>query len=282
MRLATIRLEGSTAAARVENGLYYVLPYSDVRSVLESSGDWRKTAETDIGLVLDEHQVDLAPVVPNPEKIICVGLNYQDHAAETGQVIPEFPTLFAKYSRSLIGAFDELVLPDASDAVDWEIELGIVVGRQVRSAPPEKSWDAIAGYTVVNDVSMRDWQVRTSQYLQGKTFESSTPIGPHLVSPDEIDHARDLEVRCDVDGDVVQKSSTSKLIFNPAEIVSYISQFITLVPGDVIATGTPGGIGAARNPARFLEAGQRLTSTIDGIGSLSNPCTRNIGHNRKV
>lgn len=274
MRLATIRLDGGTAAARVENELYYVLPYPDVRSVLESGQDWRNAAESDLGLVFDEHQVDLAPVVPHPEKIVCVGLNYRDHAAETGQSIPEFPTLFAKYSRSLIGAFDDLALPDSSSAVDWEIELGIVIGRQVRHAPVEKSWDSIAGYTVVNDVSMRDWQIRTSQYLQGKTFESSTPIGPHLVSPDEIDHARDLEVRCDVDGDVVQKSRTSKLIFNPAEIVSYISQFITLVPGDVIATGTPGGVGAAQKPPRYLGEGQRLTSTIEGIGSLSNPCTR--------
>lgn len=272
MRLATIRDEGGTTAARVEGSQYHILPYRDVRDALDSGVDLRRIEDEPATRIVDEGEVSLAPLILQPEKIICVGLNYRDHAAETGQEVPQYPTLFAKYARSFIGAFDDLVLPSASAAVDWEVELGIVIGQPARHASKEESWDAIAGYTVINDVSMRDWQVRTPQWLQGKTFEASTPIGPHLVTPDEIDHARDLAVECTVDGDVVQRSRTSKLIFSPAEIVSYISTIITLVPGDVIATGTPGGIGAAQTPQRFLAPHQRLTSTIEGIGSLSNRC----------
>ena len=272
MRLATIRDGGGTAAARVEGSQYHVLPFKDVGEALDSGEDMRRLEDARATRVAEEGEVSLAPLITRPEKIICVGLNYSDHAAETGQEVPRFPALFAKYARSFIGAFDDLVLPLASAAVDWEVELGIVVGRPARHASEKESWDAIAGYTVINDVTMRDWQMRTPQWMQGKTFEASTPIGPHLVTPDEIDHASDLEVRCMVDGDVVQSSRTSKLIFSPAEIVSYISTIITLVPGDVIATGTPAGIGAAQVPPRFLAPGHRLTSTIEGIGSLSNRC----------
>ena len=272
MRLATIRDGGGTVAARVEGSQYHILPYRDVRDALDSGVDLSEIEDAPATRIVDEDEVSLAPLVMQPEKIICVGLNYSDHAAETGQEVPQFPTLFAKYARSFIGAFDDLVLPSASSAVDWEVELGIIIGRPTRHASEQESWDAIAGYTVINDVSMRDWQVRTPQWLQGKTFEASTPIGPHLVTADEIDHARDLAVECTVDGEVVQSSRTSKLIFSPGEIVSYISTIITLVPGDVIATGTPGGIGAAQTPQRFLAPGQRLTSTIEGIGSLSNRC----------
>lgn len=272
MRLATIRDGSVTSAARVEGDEYHVLPFRDVREVFDSHTGLHKARSVRATRIVGAHDVDLAPLVPRPEKIICVGLNYSDHAAETGQDEPEYPTLFAKYARSLIGARDNITLPAASTAVDWEVELGVVIGRTAKNVSLEESWDAIAGYTVVNDVSMRDWQARTPQWLQGKTFESSTPIGPHLVTPDEIDHARDLALRCEVDGEVVQSSRTSMLIFSPAQIVSYVSTFITLVPGDIIATGTPGGIGAVQDPPRFLTPQQFLTSTIEGIGTLTNRC----------
>lgn len=272
MRIATIRWEGKTAAARLDGSDYTVLPFSDVGQLLASGADWRATAETTAGPVLSAEGISLAPLVTFPEKIVCVGLNYRDHAEETGQPIPQFPTLFAKYARSLIGAGDELVLPPASTAVDWELELGVVIGQPVRHASVTESADAIAGYTVINDISMRDWQMRTSQYLQGKTFEASTPVGPCLVTPDEIDHARDLQMRCDVNGEVVQSSTTANLIFSPAEIVSYISTIITLMPGDLIATGTPGGVGAAMKPPRYLQAGETLTSMIEGLGTLTTRC----------
>jgi acylpyruvate hydrolase len=272
MKLTTIRSETGTAAARVDGTQLTVLPFDDVGALLASGGDWRERAESADGPQLSLEDVTLAPLTPKPEKIICVGLNYRDHAEETGQEIPEHPTLFAKYARCLMGPDNDLVIPAASSAVDWEIELGVIIGSAVRNVGEYEAQEAIAGYTIINDVSMRDWQTRTSQYLQGKTFESSTPIGPFLVTPDEIDHARDLSIRCSVDGKVMQDSTTANLVFSPAEIVAYISTFITLMPGDVIATGTPGGVGAAQKPALFLQPGQVLESTIEGLGEQRNHC----------
>jgi acylpyruvate hydrolase len=164
-----------------------------------------------------------------------------------------------------------------SEAVDWEAELGVIIGRRVRRAAADEATAAIAGYTVVNDISMRDWQQRTSQWMQGKAFEASTPAGPYLVTPDEIDHARDLEVRCEVDGELRQQARTSDLVFGPVNVVSYISQFTTLEPGDLIATGTPGGVGAARQPQVFLAPDQVLRTAIEGIGECLNTCREGSG-----
>src|SRR5690606_35490011 len=210
-------------------------------------------------------EADHAPLVPAPEKVVCVGTNYRDHCEEVGLPVPEHPPLFAKYHRALVGPFDDIELPAASDAVDWEAELGVVIGSPVRRAGEDEALAAIAGYTIVNDVSMRDWQMRTSQFLQGKTFERSTPVGPFLVTPDEVDHARSLRIRCQVDGEVMQDSDTTRLVFSPAAIVRYVSTIITLVPGDLIATGTPAGVGMAPRPPRYLADGQVLTTTIDGL-----------------
>jgi acylpyruvate hydrolase len=213
-----------------------------------------------------------APLVPHPEKIFCVGLNYRAHILEMSRELPDYPTLFAKFASGLIGAHDDLVLPLVSKAVDWEVELGVVIGRRIRRATLEQAHDAIAGFTVVNDISMRDWQARTTQYLQGKAFDASTPVGPVLVTGDEIGDAVDLEVRCELDGIVMQRGRTSDLLFGPTAVVSYISQFATLCPGDLISTGTPGGVGAGRDPQVFLEPGQVLTTAIEGIGSCVNRC----------
>jgi acylpyruvate hydrolase len=185
---------------------------------------------------------------------------------------PSYPALFAKFASGLIGAYDDLVLPSVSHAVDWEAELGVVIGRRTRRATPEQARHAIAGFTVVNDISMRDWQNRTTQYLQGKAFDASTPVGPVLVTGDEIGDGADLEVRCEVDGVVMQRGRTSEMIFGPAAVVSYISQFATLGPGDLISTGTPAGVGAGRDPQVFLAPGQVLTTSIEGIGSCVNRC----------
>jgi len=193
------------------------------------------------------------------------------------RALPGYPTLFAKFASGLIGAHDDLVLPSVSNAVDWEVELGVVIGRQIRRATIEEARHAIAGFTVVNDISMRDWQRRTTQFLQGKAFDASTPVGPVLVTGDEIGDAADLEVRCEVDGVVMQRGRTSDLLFGPAAIVSYISQFATLCPGDLISTGTPGGVGAGRDPQVFLQPGQVLTTAIEGIGSCVNHCVAEVG-----
>jgi acylpyruvate hydrolase len=204
--------------------------------------------------------------------VICVGLNYRAHIAETGREPPEYPTLFAKFADSLLGARDDLVLPSVSERVDWEAELGVIIGRPLYRATADQAAAAIAGYTVVNDVSMRDWQRRTSQFLAGKMFEHSTPAGPYLVTPDEAGNPADLEIGCEVDGVVMQQARTSDLLFGTAEIAAYASQVITLQPGDLIATGTPGGVGDARKPPVYLRPGNVLRTWIEGLGECVNHC----------
>jgi acylpyruvate hydrolase len=273
MRLATIRINEGTRAGLVRDTDIAVLPYGDVGELLASGEDWAMRAlsiEPLATVALGD--ADYAPLVVRPEKIVCVGANYRDHVAEVGMALPEHPTLFAKFQRSLVGAFDDIVLPPNSACADWEVELGVVVGRTLRDAGEAEALDAVAGYTVFNDVTMRDWQLRTTQFLQGKTFEGTTPVGPFLVTPDEVDHARDLELTCHVDGVCMQRSSTSQLVFSVGHVLAYISSFITLVPGDLIATGTPSGVGGARKPPVYLRDGQTLSSQIEGLGHQANRC----------
>ncbi|MGD0982461.1 MAG: fumarylacetoacetate hydrolase family protein [Acidimicrobiales bacterium] len=280
MRLATVRTGDGTRAARLEGDRLLLLRASDVGALLASTDlgsrvDAIQALETTGEIVFGE--ASFAPLVPHPEKIFCVGLNYRAHILEMSRALPGYPTLFAKFASGLIGAHDDLVLPSVSNAVDWEVELGVVIGRGIRRATIEEARDAIAGFTVVNDISMRDWQARTTQYLQGKAFDASTPVGPVLVTGDEIGDAADLQVRCEVDGVVMQRGRTSDLLFGPAAIVSYISQFATLCPGDLISTGTPGGVGAGRDPKVFLRPGQVLTTAIEAIGSCVNRCVAEAG-----
>jgi acylpyruvate hydrolase len=269
MRFSTIRTNGGTTAARLDGDVLIPLDAADVGELLARGGPGQPRPGASAVPVAE---ADFAPVVTQPGKIICVGLNYRAHILETGRELPEYPTLFAKFADTLLGARDELVLPSVSDRVDWEVELGVVIGSPVYRATPGEAQAAIAGYTVINDVSMRDWQRRTLQWLQGKMFEHSTPAGPYLVTPDEVGHAADLEVRCEVDGAVMQRSRTSDLLFSPAEIVSYASQAITLKPGDLIATGTPGGVGNARKPPVYLQPGQVLRTWIESLGECVNLC----------
>jgi acylpyruvate hydrolase len=269
MRLATIRTEYGTSAARLDGDDLVPLDAADVGELLAAGGEPRPRRGA---APVPAAEADFAPVVPRPGKVICVGLNYRAHILETGGDLPEYPTLFAKFADSLLGARDDLVLPSVSSRVDWEVELGVVIGRPLRRASAGEAAAAIAGYTVVNDVSMRDWQRRTLQWLQGKAFEHSTPAGPYLVTPDEVGNAADLEVRCEVDGAVMQRSRTSDLLFGPAEIAAYASQVITLQPGDLIATGTPDGVGAARKPPVYLQPGAVLRTWIEGLGECVNRC----------
>jgi acylpyruvate hydrolase len=269
MRLATIRTEYGTTAARLDGDVLVPLDAADVGEVLAAGGLGRPREGA---APVPAAEADFAPVVPRPGKIICVGLNYRAHILETGRDLPEYPTLFAKFADTLTGARDDLVLPSVSEKVDWEVELGVIIGRPVYRATTAEAEAAIAGYTVVNDVSMRDWQRRTLQWLQGKMFERSTPAGPYLVTADEVGSAPDLEVRCEVDGAVMQQSRTSDLLFGAAEIVAYASQAITLRPGDLIATGTPGGVGNARQPPVYLQPGNVLRTWIEGLGECVNQC----------
>jgi acylpyruvate hydrolase len=274
MRLATIRTEYGTTAARLDGDVLVPLEADDVGELLAARVEGRPS---DGEAPVPAAQADFAPVVPRPGKIICVGLNYRAHILETGRELPEYPTLFAKFADTLMGAHDDLVLPPVSERVDWEVELGVVIGRPIHRATRAEAAAAIAGYTVVNDVSMRDWQRRTLQWLAGKAFEHSTPAGPYLVTPDEVGDAADLEVRCEVDGVVMQQSRTSDLLFGPADIAAYVSQIITLNPGDLIATGTPGGVGDARKPPVYLQPGNVLRTWIEGLGECVNRCVAEKG-----
>lgn len=270
MRLGTIRTEHGTRAARVEGDRVVELVVPDVGVLLASGVD--PATATAAGPVHPIDAVDVAPVVPRPGKVLCLGLNYRAHILEMGHELPDHPTVFAKYAVALIGARDDIWLPPESDEVDWEAELGIVVGRRVRRASAEEARAAIAGYTVVNDVSMRDWQYRTPQWDQGKTWEHATPVGPWLVTPDEVDDARDLRVTCEVDGALMQDGRTSDLLFDPVTTVQYLSTVCTLEPGDLISTGTPAGVGHGRTPPVYLRPGQVVRTTIEGIGALVNRC----------
>jgi acylpyruvate hydrolase len=274
MRLATIRRpDGTTAAARLDGDELVVLPFSDLVALLADPG-WQDTAAAANGERIALAGADLGPAV-RPAKVICVGLNYRSHIEEMGRGFPDHPTLFSKFPDTLTGPYDDLVIPTVSAEVDWEVELGVVVGRPARRVDEAEAATCIAGYTVVNDVSMRDWQWRTTQWDQGKNFEASTPVGPFLVTPDELGDpqgtgAVDLEVTCRVDRQTMQTGRTCDLLFGPAAIVSYASQFTTLRPGDLIASGTPGGVGAGRDPKVFLAPGQVLETAIEGIGACRN------------
>jgi acylpyruvate hydrolase len=271
MRLATIRTDYGTTAARLDGDVLVPLDAADVGEML-AGGDEGPGRQREGAALVPVAEADFAPVVPRPGKVICVGLNYREHILETGRELPAYPTLFAKFADTLTGARDDLVLPSVSEKIDWEVELGVIIGRPVYRATAAEAAAAIAGYTVVNDVSMRDWQSRTLQWLQGKMFERTTPVGPYLVTAGEAGDAADLEVRCEVDGVVMQQSRTSDLLFGPADIVAYASQAITLKPGDLIATGTPGGVGNARKPPVYLRPGNVLRTFIEGLGECVNLC----------
>ncbi|WP_214405572.1 fumarylacetoacetate hydrolase family protein [Pseudonocardia lacus] len=274
MRLATIRTATGTRAVRLDgtgpDDTAVETGESDVRALLERP-DWAEHAATAAGPSHPVGGLDYAPLVPSPEKIICVGLNYRDHVLEMGNQLPDYPTVFAKFAPALVGAHDDIVLPRVSDKVDYEAELTVVIGAPVRHASPERAAAAIAGYTVLNDVSVRDYQNRTKQFLQGKTFEKSTPIGPWLVTPDELPEGG-WAISSVLDGETMQSSTTAELVFGAVDLVVYLSEILTLNPGDVIATGTPGGVGHARKPPRYLTDGAELVTSVAGVGELRNTC----------
>lgn len=276
MKLATIRTAAGTAAVRLDDRCAVETGYGDV-GVLISHPDWQTIALEANGARHDLEGLDFAPVVPNPDKIVCVGLNYRSHIIEMGRDLPEYPTLFAKFSDTLIGAHDSIVIPSATEALDWEAELAVVIGTPVRHADLATAEAAIAGYCVLNDITARDWQYRTVEWLQGKNFESTTPLGPYLLTADAFDIST-AAIEARVDEDVVQSAKLSDLVFTPADLVAYLSTIFTLRPGDVIATGTPGGVGHARDPRRYLSPGAVVTTSITGLGACRNVCRSEHAH----
>jgi 2-keto-4-pentenoate hydratase/2-oxohepta-3-ene-1,7-dioic acid hydratase in catechol pathway len=209
--------------------------------------------------------------IERPGKIICVGLNYRDHAEEQGTALPEAPLLFAKWQNALIGPGDPIVIPPIVTKCDYEAELGVVIGERVRDVAVENALEAVAGYICVNDVSARDLQFADGQWTRGKSPDTFCPVGPRLVQPDEIEDPQGLPIRAILNGETVQESTTANMIFGVAEVISYITRTITLEPGDLIATGTPAGVGAFRTPPLFMQPGDEITIEIDGIGALTNP-----------
>ncbi|HTW85760.1 MAG TPA: fumarylacetoacetate hydrolase family protein [Candidatus Sulfotelmatobacter sp.] len=216
-------------------------------------------------------EIELRPPVPNPAKIICIGLNYRDHAAEVKLELPSFVAVFAKWPNTLIADGDPIVIPAASHRVDYEAELAFVVGTRARHVAEADALAVIGGYTCFNDVSVRDYQARTSQWTMGKVWDTHGPCGPYVVTADEIPDPNALRIACSIDGEVLQDSSTAQMVFSVPRLVAELSAVMTLEPGDIVATGTPAGVGMSRNPRRWIKPGERVRVEIERIGALENP-----------
>jgi acylpyruvate hydrolase len=261
MHLATVLTSTGTTAALRRGDTWHRLPAADLSALLAAH----------VERAPGEPLPDATPVLPlpRPGKVICCGLNYGDHIAETGRETPTHPTLFAKYADTLVGPDADISLP-AGLEVDWEAELAVVVGAPLSRASEAEAQEAIAGYTVANDISVRDWQRRTLQWFQGKAWDATTPLGPVLVTPDDLDPVAGVEVVCRVNGVERQRGNTKTLVFDCAALLAYISTFTTLRPGDVVLTGTPGGVGMGMQPPTYLADGDVVETEIPGIGTLRN------------
>lgn len=270
MRLATVHRDGGTHAAVGDDSGWVLFDEADAQELIASAG-WRDQADAALRHLarVDLEPEEFANPVPRPAKVFCCGLNYRDHIVETGRPVPEFPTLFAKFADTLTGPVDDIVVRD-TDRLDWEAELAVVVGAEVHRADRAQASAAILGYTVSNDISMRDWQQRTLQWLQGKAFDASTPVGPWIVTADEIDPRRGLRISCSVNDEEMQSGDTAELVFDAADLVAYVSQITVLRPGDIVLTGTPGGVALGMPDPRWLRDGDVVTTAIEGIGQLRN------------
>jgi 2-keto-4-pentenoate hydratase/2-oxohepta-3-ene-1,7-dioic acid hydratase in catechol pathway len=217
---------------------------------------------------------EMLPPVPTPEKVVCIGLNYRDHAVETGAAIPTEPIVFSKFNTALVGHGVAIELPAIAERVDYEAELVAVIGRSGKNIAAERALEHVAGYACGHDVSARDWQKGRpgGQWLLGKTFDTFAPIGPCLATSHELPDATGLRVQMELNGEIVQDSTTAQLIFSLPAIIEHLSKFVTLRPGDLIFTGTPPGVGDAKDPPVYLKPGDRCSVIIEGIGTLTNPC----------
>lgn len=282
MKLATIQQGNSSTAAVLVAGGYLPLPARNLSELLVNP-QWQSIAQQaveniDSRQVVEADSVRLRNPLPEPRKVICCGLNYSEHILEMGRELPAYPTLFAKFADTLTDP-DAQIISTESHNVDWEAELAVVVGRELSGASEEEAAAAIAGYSVANDISMRDWQRRTLQWFQGKAFDGTTPLGPYMVTPDELDPVAGLEVICRINGEEVQRGNTSTLVFSAANLLAYISGFTTLRPGDIVLTGTPGGVGMGMEPPRFLRDGDQVQTEIPGIGTLTNRVSLRVESN---
>jgi len=250
--------------------------FSSILELIEAGAEGRAKAEAYAASAASDNKhplnsVKLSAPIPRPRKLICVGLNYRDHATETGSAIPDVPTIFNKFATAVIGPGDDIVLPKVSKSPDYEAEFAFVIGVGGRQIAAEDWRKHIFGYTMVNDVSARDYQRATTQWLMGKTFDTFAPMGPWIVTADEIADPHNLDIQLEIDGEILQNSNTRELIFKIPELIAFLSSVFTLESGDIVSTGTPAGVGVARNPQRFLRPGEEVTVRIAGIGELVNP-----------
>lgn len=276
MKLATFTHQGKTRLGRVEGEEVVDLAAAApelpgaMASLLSAGPDALARAAEAAGPRLPLAEVQLGAPILRPPKFLAIGLNYADHIAETGMKTPDFPIFFNKQSTCVIGTGDPIHLPKVSDKLDYEGELGFVIGRRCRHVPVERAPEVIAGYLIVNDVSVRDWQFRAQTMMLGKGFDTHGPMGPWLTTPDEVGDPHNLELKTWVNGELRQHSSTKHLIFNCFDQVATLSTMCTLEPGDVISTGTPSGVGIGFDPKRFLTVGDRVRIEIERLGAIEN------------
>ncbi len=279
MRFVTIQRDGDTEPGVLFDGRVIPIKGCGLSSVLEviaGGADAQTQVRRWIGGAASSQGLDpagliFAAPIPCPPKLICIGLNYRDHAAESRLAIPEVPTMFAKFSTAVIGPGQPIVLPKNSAKPDYEAEFAVVIGRRGRHVAEDDWRDYVFGYTILNDVSARDFQMATSQWMIGKTFDTFAPFGPAIVTADEIADPHNLRISLTLNGETMQDSNTSNLIFKLPQLIAYLSSVFTLEPGDVIATGTPAGVGFARKPPRWLRPGDEVRIRIEGLGELVNP-----------
>jgi 2-keto-4-pentenoate hydratase/2-oxohepta-3-ene-1,7-dioic acid hydratase in catechol pathway len=281
MKLTTFEHRGATAAGAIVGehivDLRAALPSAPATlSALLSSDASARSSHLQELIDSGAHRLELGDVrllapIPRPGKLLAIGLNYKDHIAETGLPTPEHPTVFNKQSTCVIGPAEGIHLPKASAALDYEGELAVVIGKRCRHVPREQAQGVIAGYCIANDVSVRDVQLRTPQWTLGKSFDTHGPLGPWLTTPDEVGDPHALSLRTFVNGELRQQSNTRELLFDCYALVELLSSVCTLEPGDVISTGTPGGVGMAMQPATWLKPGDVVRIEIDKLGALENP-----------
>jgi len=271
VRLLTFRRDGGLRLGLITGGGVAELAADDLNPLLVLAPSEIESLAT--GPVVDEADVTLGPCVPRPPKIICVGLNYRRHAAEAGMAVPETPVLFNKFSNALAASGEAVPLPDVAEQYDYEAELAVVIGRTTRGVSEARALDHVWGYCNCNDVSARELQFRSTQWMLGKTLDRFFPVGPYLVSADEVGDPQALRITCTVNGEVRQDSSTADMVFGVAELVSYISRHFTLEAGDVIATGTPEGVAQGRPDRPWLVPGDEVVVEVSGLGRLVSRMT---------
>ena len=275
MRIARVTRDGKIGLA-AKNGDAVTIAYgtevADLDAHIAAGSLAAAGAKALAGEAVAETDLTFLPLATRPSKIICLGLNYRDHAEEAGLGIPDFPVLFARFPSSLIGHNAPIILPKVSEQLDWEAELVVVLSKGGKNIAEADALNHIAGYSVFNDASIRDYQMKTPQWTAGKNFDDTGAIGPWLVTPDELPAgAAGLKIECRLDGVVMQSSNTSNLIFDVANTIHLLSTFMTLEAGDLLVMGTPGGVGIARNPQVWMKAGQICEVEIEGVGLLVNP-----------